>query len=278
MKTNIFLFITLLALTGFGFSVFAQTNTIPPPDKDIAYDKEPVVIKQVQPIYPASMLENGLEATVYVKAFIDLDGTVKEAQGEKIQIKFLRTGKYDSLLQERGTDGKDFEKSAVAAVRQWKFTPAQMQGKLVAVWVTIPFKFKLSGEDKKTSNEDSDDAKMEQIEKIVEVIKTNIENILKGTEIDKAKQIVSKYAFLIYNKETVNLNSVLNGEHKNIRLTEGKDSKCVNIKIDISDKYSSGLIIWTSSFDKGKKERVHSIVLTKMPSNEWKISHWHVSF
>jgi TonB family protein len=275
MKNKISLFLSFLVLTGFCFNTFAQTKKIPPPDKEIAFDKGPVVIKQVPPVYPASMLEGGWEAMVYIKAFITTDGNVEDARTEKIQVKVIRTGESDTSKEEKQTDGKAFEESALASVYKWKFTPAQMQGKPVAVWVTIPFKFKLSGENKKTSVKDSDDVEME---KITETIKANIENILKGTDIEKAKQFVNKNALLIYNKETVNLFSVLNGEHKNIHLAEGKDSQRRNVNIKISDERSSILVIWKSGLSNGKNERIHSIVLTNTPSNEWKVLHWHVSF
>jgi len=140
-----------------------------------------------------------------------------------------------------------------------------MQGISVAVWVTIPFKFKLSGEDKKTYDKDFNDTEME---KATESIKMNIESILKGIEREQVKQFASKNALLVYNKKTTSLYSVLNGEHRNIRLTEGKESKCVNSKLDITNKYSSALIIWTSSFAKGKKsEFIPSFSQKRLPMN-----------
>jgi len=50
--------------------------------------------------------------------FITVDGTVVDARGEKIQIKAIRTGENDASLQEKQTDGKAFEESALAAVHQ----------------------------------------------------------------------------------------------------------------------------------------------------------------
>ena len=276
MKNYRYLFFILLVLAGFCFSAFAQTVNISPPDIDITFDKEPVVVKQVQPVYPASMLEGGWEATVYVKAFITIDGAVADTRSEKVQIKAIRTGENETSQQEKQTDGKAFEESALAAVHKWKFFPAQMQGKPVAVWVTIPFKFKLSGEEKKTSTKDSDDAAME---KSIESIKTVIENILKGKEIEDAKKYIGKNTSLIYNTKTVNLLSVLNGEQKDVHLTEGKKiHQRVNFNIKITDQGSSALIVLNSELLKGKNKRVHSIFLSRDQSKEWKITHWHVSF
>jgi len=274
MKNHICLFFSLIVLAGFSISLFAQTKNIPLPDTDIAFDKGPAVIKQVQPVYPASMLEGGWEAIVYVKAFIDLDGSVKEAKSEKIQIKSIRTDKKDTSPQEKSTDGKAFEESALSAVYQWKFTPAQMQGKPVAAWITIPFRFKLSKKETKPEEE----ANRAKTEKLNESIRIAIENILRGTEIEKAKKYIGKAALLIYNTKTLNLYSVLNGEHKDVRLTEGKEVQCVNFNIKITDGGSSALIVLTSERPKGKNKRVHSIILSKSTSNEWIILNWHVSF
>jgi len=273
MKKKSAILTCLMAIAGLIFTIHAQTKSIPPPDKEIPYDKEPAMVTRVEPKYPENMLSGGWEATVYMKAFIDVNGNVIEAKGEKIQVTTIKSGDKDDKNTGNKMDGKAFEDASYQAVKQWKFSPAQMQGKPVAVWITIPFRFKITGE-KKTSVKDSDKAEME---KSTDMIGTLIENILKGKEIEKTKQFVSINATLVYNTKIVNLYSVINGENKNIHLTGDKDSKCVNMNINITNDNSTAIVLWKSSNSQGKKERVHSILLTKTPSNEWKITHWHVS-
>jgi TonB family protein len=274
MKKNSFILACMIVMSGLICTANAQNKNLPPPDKDILHDKEPVLVKRVEPVYPASMLLGGWEATVYMKAFIDVDGSVIEAKGEKIQVTVVRSDDKVDESAEHKTDGKAFEEAAYNAVKQWKFSPAQMQGKPVAVWVTIPFRFKLSGKESKPE-EEADRAKME---KSIESIKTTIEDILKGREIEKAKTNVEKSALLVYNTKTVNLISALNGEYKDIHMTEGKEAQCVNFNINITGKGSSGLIVWTSEHPKGKNTHIHSIVLSKGATKDWKIVHWHVSW
>lgn len=274
MKKNPYFLIYLLATFALFLPVNAQNKNIPPPDKDILHDKEPSVVKRMEPVYPASMLSGGWEATVYIKAFIDVDGSVIEAKSEKIKVIAVKSDDHDGKSAGQETNGKAFEEAAYNAVKQWKFSPAQMQGKPVAVWVTIPFRFKLSTKETKPEEE----ADREEIEKRIESIKTVIENILKGTEIDKAKKYVGNTAVLIYKTKMVNLYSVLNGEHSDIHLTEGKETKCVNFNINITGGGESALIVWNSELPKGKNKRVHSILLSKAPENMWKIVHWHVSW
>lgn len=270
MKKYLTYILVLIAVTCCISTIFAQDKQVPPPEKEIPFDKAPAVIKQVSPSYPEKMLQSGLEATIYLKAFIDLEGNVVEAQPE--QVKLLTTKGPEGEPDQKG-DSKAFEDAALSAIKQWKFAPAQMHGKPVAVWVTIPFRFKLSTKESKPE----DEAERSQAEKNVDAIKTVIENILKGVEIENAKKYVEPSASLIYNNSVENLLSVLNGQQKNVRLTEGKDAKCINIKVKITGGGNSGLIVWTSELPKGKNKHIHSIVLTKSASGTWKIINWHVS-
>jgi len=275
MKKNPYIFLCLLATSALFFTVFAQNKNIPPPDKNILHDREPIVVKRAEAVYPASMLSGGWEATVYLKAYIDVDGNVLEAKSEKVEVSAVNIviNNNDKSAGQK-TDGKAFEDAAYSAVKQWKFSPAQMQGKPVAAWVTIPFRFKLSTNEIKPE-EEADRAEME---KSIESIRMTIENILKGTEIEKAKKMISIEALLIYKTKIENLYSVLNGEHSDIHLTEGKERKCLNVNINIQKDAKSTLIIWTSGLPGGKDKRVHSIILSKNAANDWKITHWHVSF
>jgi hypothetical protein len=274
MKKNLYILAFLLAMSGLICSVIAQTKSIPPPDKEIPFDKAPVVVKQVPTEYPASMLSGGWEATVYMKAFIDVNGNVVDAKVEIINVLGTTSeDKHDEFARQKA-DGKAFEEAAYKAVKQWKFSPAQIQGKPVAVWVTVPFRFKLSGKELQPTEE----ADREKMEKSMESIKMTIENILKGKELENAKKYIGTEALLIYNTKTENLYSVVNGEHKDIRLAEGKDVKCVNFKINITGGGRSALIVWTSELSKGKNKRIHSILLSRAPENTWKIIHWHVSW
>jgi TonB family protein len=44
------------------------------------------------------------------------------------------------------TDSELFDQATIDATMKWVFTPAVMNNAPVAVWVTIPFKFKLQNE------------------------------------------------------------------------------------------------------------------------------------
>jgi protein TonB len=96
----------------------------PPPDF-VPVEKQPVPVKNPSPIYPEIARRAGVEGTVWVKIWVDKEGKAKKAQ----------------ILK---SDAELFNQAAIEAAMQWVFTPAVMNNGPVAVWVSIPFKFKLN--------------------------------------------------------------------------------------------------------------------------------------
>lgn len=115
--------------TGTGSGVAIQPDLKiddePPPDF-VPYEKEPTVVKKVEPKYPEIALRAGLEGNVFLKVWVTKEGKVKEAV----------------ILK---SDAEIFNQAAKDAAMQWVFTPAVMQKGPVAVWVSIPFRFRLTG-------------------------------------------------------------------------------------------------------------------------------------
>lgn len=99
-------------------------KTKEPPADYVQYDQPPEVIQQFQPDYPSEALSKKLEGNVWLKLWIGETGTVVEAKVQK-------------------SDAEIFNKSAIEAGMRWTFKPAVVNGKPIAVWVSVPFKFKL---------------------------------------------------------------------------------------------------------------------------------------
>lgn len=95
----------------------------PPPDY-VQYDQPPELIQQFTPDYPIEALDKKHEGEVWLKLWVGETGTVVEANVLK-------------------SDDEIFNKSAIEAGMRWKFKPAIVNGKPVAVWVSVPFRFKL---------------------------------------------------------------------------------------------------------------------------------------
>ena len=96
-----------------------------PPADFVPVEKEPVVVKKVEPKYPELAMRAGLEGKVWVKIWVDKEGKAK-------QVVVLKS------------DAEIFNEPAVEAAKQFVFTPAYMNNGPVAVWVSVPFKFKLA--------------------------------------------------------------------------------------------------------------------------------------
>ena len=85
--------------------------------------KEPQLLKKVEPVYPRIAIISKMEGMVIIDATIGKDGVVKDA-------KVLRPVPM-------------FEKEALEAVRQWRYTPSQLNGVPVEVLLIVTVHFKL---------------------------------------------------------------------------------------------------------------------------------------
>jgi protein TonB len=91
----------------------------------VPVEKQPVPVKQVQPVYPEIARRANVEGVVWVKILVDKEGKAKKAVIAK-------------------SDAEIFNDPAIEAAKQWVFTPAMMNNGPVAVWAVIPFRFKLN--------------------------------------------------------------------------------------------------------------------------------------
>jgi len=94
------------------------------PDAFTPVEKPPVPVIHPAPQYPEIPLRAGIEGTVWLKIWVTKEGRTKKAEVVK-------------------TDSELFNQAAMDAAMKWVFTPAVMNNGPVAVWVTIPFKFRL---------------------------------------------------------------------------------------------------------------------------------------
>ena len=108
---------------GVSMGNFKVPDDGPPPDF-VPVEKEPQIIKQVIPKYPELAQRAGIEGRVIVKIWVDKDGKPHKAIVMK-------------------SDAEIFNQPSIDAAMQYRFTPAIMNKGPVAVWVVIPFTFKL---------------------------------------------------------------------------------------------------------------------------------------
>jgi len=100
-----------------------EEDDVPPPSF-VPFEKEPVVIKKVDPIYPELAKKAGMEGTVYANLWVDKQGKVRE-------VKIVKA------------ESEIFVQPVIDAAKLWLFSPAMMKNGPVAVWVAVPFRFSL---------------------------------------------------------------------------------------------------------------------------------------
>ena len=100
-----------------------------PPAREIRsldeVDRRPMKVYHVQPVYPLSLLEAGVESEVMLSLTIGADGTV------------------DGVRVERGSGYRDFDTAAIEAVRRWRFSPALVGDRPTAVRAIQRIRFSL---------------------------------------------------------------------------------------------------------------------------------------
>jgi TonB family protein len=88
--------------------------------------KTPTKVRDVRPVYPAEALTARIQGVVILEATIDTEGRV-----------------YDARVM-RSIPGLD--EAALEAVRQWEFTPTEVNGVRVPVIMTVTVNFTLQGQ------------------------------------------------------------------------------------------------------------------------------------
>ena len=106
-----------------GYRGIDQEDIEPPPF--VPWEKEPQIVKRVEPRYPDLAIRTGIEGLVNVNVWVDKQGKVRKVKVVK-------------------SSAEIFNASVIEAASKWIFTPAVMQKGPVAVWVSLPFSFRLN--------------------------------------------------------------------------------------------------------------------------------------
>ena len=111
-----------------------KQQTTPPASGDVDSSKvlefyivevKPKVLRLVKPVHPEEALRDSLEGRVFLKFMVNVDGTVSDVR----------------VLRVRGSE--IFRQAAIDAISQSQFKPAEHNGKVVPVWMTLPITFRL---------------------------------------------------------------------------------------------------------------------------------------
>lgn len=137
---------------------------------------KPQLIDTVPPVYPHIARKAGLTGKVFLKFVVNVDGSVSDV----------------SVLKGKAI----FQKAAIDAISQFRFKPAEHNGKVVPVWMTQPIDFALVFREQEITQPVSDSAdssvvealKYDEIEEIyaeAEGIKGNVKYLIRlGKRVD----------------------------------------------------------------------------------------------
>jgi TonB family protein len=121
------LVLTAIFILSFSGHAFAQSTPDPSQDQFIDVSEEPheTVPLEKLIVYPDSALRNGIEGKVTLQALIGKDGSVEKVEVVK-------------------SDNAIFNDAAIDAMRREKFTPGNLNGTPLKLWITQTINFRLN--------------------------------------------------------------------------------------------------------------------------------------
>jgi protein TonB len=88
-------------------------------------EKRPEPVSQVAPTYPAELRKAKVEGVVSLIFVLDETGRVEDPRVEN-------------------SSRPEFEKPALEAIRKWRFSPGQKDGKAVRTYIRVPMRFRVT--------------------------------------------------------------------------------------------------------------------------------------
>ncbi|HXX64907.1 MAG TPA: energy transducer TonB [Bacteroidota bacterium] len=222
-------------------------DTTKPPPEFVPVEIEPEVLVKKEPVYPALALKAGIEGKVWVKSWIDEQGMVRDVQ-------IIRS------------DNDTFNQAAIDAAKQFRFKPAILNGKPVAVWVTFPFKFKIGKSDSlKASSPLSADSLL-----------AFIQDVVHGKKIDKGRleKFLQPDAQAAVGGSLRGLADVLStqGRMRAALGVPGNTISCFH-STESDDKSAMAVLIETQDTKGGLHFQM--ICVYRDSAGRWRIRHWY---
>jgi TonB family protein len=207
-------------------------------------DREPILKKKSDPRYPDLARKAGIEGKVWVKLWVGTDGKVGDAQVIKAD--------HEALVE-----------AALEAGRKFEFEPAVVKGKTTAVWVTVPFMFKLAD---KPPMQEPGYRLMETATKV-----------LQGVQLDSCKRAVDPSAYLVNGAEYIPLSAALDRWGEKGGFPEERGRTVAFVRGQGSTSGDAFTFVFKTELRKGIEPRFHTVVWSRSPGGEWRISSWHTS-
>jgi hypothetical protein len=141
--------------------------------------------------------------------------------------------------------------------------------KPVAIWITIPFRFKLA-----EKREGKDANRTQPGYNLIGMTWSILEAKMPG---DEREQSVQPSAYLIDGSAFVHLPGVLKGEHRGTLLQSDRNRTLAFTKTTVSDDGNTGVVILKAEGEKKSVVTWHTVTWEKGKDGVWKIALWHAS-
>lgn len=218
---------------------------------NVLVDTQPQLKSRVEPVYPREALAKGTEGKVWVKILIDTTGRPDQAEVLK-------------------SENDIFNESSLTAARQWRFTPAMKDNRPVAVWVTVPFRYKIAEKaDQRSlkSGENERGIREELLPKVILVFAAD----------PSARAFIGPEAYLVDGTRLISLNEAVFGKEK-AKVFAGESKRQTGfLKIGLSDDGTSATVLMKTENATKNAPHWHTIHWVREKGGEWKITHWHAS-
>ncbi len=218
-----------------------------PPDS-VFVDVQPTLKKKANPVYPKAALAAGIEGAVYIRLLVDKEGKVQD-------VKIVRS-ENDALNQ-----------SAIDAARQYEFAPATAAGKPVAVWVTVPFKFKIA--------EKSGGAPAVGLPAGMKGVIDCIMTLLTQKDFGKCRPAIAPDAYAIIGNHYVLLSDAIEHRGTSKGLPDERGWELSTVHSIAGDGAQEATLVLRTVQKKSGAFHFHTVVCVRSGDGEWKIRHWH---
>jgi len=125
-STMILLIAASMLLSG---AVLADEQKLPASTDFVPVEVLPELVAECPPAYPDSAKAENLEGDVWLQALVDRDGAVDS-------VRIAKTSGHPIL-----------DRAALKAGHRCRYSPAEVQGEPVAIWITYKVTFKLEDKD-----------------------------------------------------------------------------------------------------------------------------------
>ena len=169
------------------------------------------------------------------------------------------------------SENEYFDQASITAARQWVFSPALKDGRPVAVWITLPFKFKLADKEGADRSQRGTPQGSHQAEEFLK----KVDLIFAGGE--SARALIHPVAYLVDGARFVSLNEALFGKEKGKCFAGEAKRQRSFMKTTIADDGTSAVLVLRTENAKKGEPRWHTIAWGREKGGEWKVTHWHTT-